>query len=119
MLLGFSNGIDPRAARSASNAAHGVTLRGALDTYLNLKQRLKPRSREELRVLVERHLTGWLDLPLWSITRDMVETRHKAIAEEVEQRHRAQAAEQAKRHLARAERTEVHWPKAAAQHRAK
>jgi integrase len=45
--------------------------------------------------------------------------RHKEIAEEVEQRHRAKAEEEAKRHLAKAERNEVHWPEAAARHRAR
>jgi hypothetical protein len=44
MLVDFSNGKDPRAARTGE----GVTLREALDTYLSL-QRLKPRSREEMR----------------------------------------------------------------------
>jgi hypothetical protein len=114
MLADFSNGKDPRAARTGE----GVTLRDALDTYLSLR-RLKPRSREEMRAIVERHLGGWLKLPLWSITRVMVEQRHKTIAEEVEQRHRAKAAEDAKKHRARAERTEAHWPEAAECHRAK
>lgn len=115
MMLNFSGGIDPRAAKTNGD---GVTLREALDAYLNLKN-LKPRSKEGLRAVVERHLSGWLDLPLWSITGAMVEQRHKAIAEEVEQSHRAKMAEEAKRHLQRAERNEGHWPEAAARHRAK
>ena len=115
MMVNFSGGIDPRAAKTTSD---GITLREALDTYLKLKN-LKLRSKEEFRAIVERHLGGWLHLPLWSITRDMIEKRHKAIAEEVEQRHRAKAAEDAKRHRQRAERNETRWPEAAARHRAK
>jgi integrase len=115
MMVEFAGGVD---RREKTRTGDQVTLRGALENYLNLK-RLKPRSQEEMRAIVERHLSGWLDLPLWSITRDMVDKRHKAIAEEVEQHHRAKAAEEAKRHLKRAERTETHWPEAAARHRAK
>ena len=113
--VNFSGGIDPRAAKTTSD---GVTLREALDAYVNLRN-LKQRSKEGLRAIVERHLSSWLDLPLWSITRDMVDQRHKAIAKEVEQNHRAKIAEEAKRHRQRAERTEAHWPEAAARHRAK
>jgi Arm DNA-binding domain len=115
MMVNFSGGIDPRAAKSTSDA---VTLREALESYLSLRN-LKPRSKEEMRAVVERHLKDWLNLPLWSISRGMVEQRHKEIAEEVEQRHRAKAAEEAKRHLRRAERTETSWPEASAAHRAK
>jgi integrase len=113
MMVEFSGGIDPRAAKTSGD---GVTLREALNTYLNLKS-LKPRSKEEMRAIIERHLNGWLDLSLWSISRGMVEQRHKQIAQDVEQCHRAKAAQHAKRHLAKAERTEVHWPEAAARHR--
>ena len=115
MMVTFASGIDPRAAKTNGD---GVTLREALDAYLNLKN-LKPRSKEGSRAIVERHLSGWLDLPLWSITRDMVEQRHKKIANEVEQRHRAKMVEEAQRHLRRAERTETSWPEAAAAHRMK
>ena len=114
-MVEFAAGVD---RREKTRTGDHVTLRGALENYLNLT-RLKPRSQEEMRAIVERHLSGWLDLPLWSITRDMVDKRHKSIAEEVEQHHRAKAAEESKRHLKRAERTEAHWPEAAARHRTK
>jgi integrase len=114
-MVELLDGVDRRVKTRAGDE---VTLREALERYLNLR-RLKPRSQEEMRAIVERHLGVWVNLPLWSITRDMVEQRHKAIAEEVEQSHRAKAAEDAKRHLKRAERTEGHWPEAADRHRAK
>jgi integrase len=114
MMVAFHGGIDPRNARSSN-----ITLREAMELYLNLRQDLRPRSREEYRAVVERHLSSWLDRPLRAIDRTMVEQRHRAIAEEVEQRHRTATAEAARRHLARAERVESHWPEAAERHRAR
>jgi integrase len=114
MLVDFSAGIDPRQAKLSS-----PTLQQALDQYLTLRADLRPSSREDYKALVQRHLSGWLNLPLKSISRDMVEQRHKEIAKEVEQYHRSAAAEHAKRHLARAKRTATAWPEASERHRAK
>jgi integrase len=114
-LAGFIGGIDPRA-----EAAGATTLSGALDAYLAARRdNLKPRSVVGYRVETERHLSSWLNVPLKSITREMVEVRHRGIAAEVQQHHRRAAAEAARRHLARAERTETSWPEVSAQHRAK
>jgi integrase len=115
MMVSFAGGNDPRAIKRNNS---DVTLRQALESYLS-KQRLKPRSQAGMRDIVERHLAGWLDLPLFSISREMVENRHQQIAQEVEQRYRAKAAEDAKRHLVRAERTETSWREASARHRAR
>jgi integrase len=115
MLAGFFGGVDPRV-----EAVSCVTLRGALDAYLKARQdNLKPRSLKGYRVETERHLGGWMNMPLKSITREMVEARHRSIAEEVQHHHRKAAAEAARRHLARAERVEEQWPEAAARHRIK
>jgi integrase len=115
MLAGFIGGVDPRAA-----AVSCTTLRDALATYLTAREgNLKPRSVEGYRAETERHLGGWMSMPLRSITREMVEARHRSIAEEVQQHHRKAATEAARRHLARAERTEERWPEASALHRAK
>jgi integrase len=114
MMLNFSGGIDPRVVRTSN-----VTLREALGTYLNLRQDLKSRTRDEYRAVVERHLSSWLDKPLRLITRDMVEKRHREIAEDVEQKNRTATAEAAKRHLRRAERNDGVYQEAADRHRAK
>ena len=114
MMVNFSGGIDPRNARSSS-----ITLREALELYLNVRQNLKPRSREEFRAVIERHLAGWCDRRLRDIDRTMVEQRHRSIAAEVEQRDIMISLEAAQRHRARAERVEEHWPEAAERHRAK
>jgi integrase len=114
MLVNFSAGIDPRELKLSS-----PTLQQALDLYLTLRTDLRPSSREDYRGLVERHLSGWLNLPLRSITREMVERRLREIAKEVEQHHRSSAAAHAERHLARAERTAASWPEASERHRVK
>jgi integrase len=111
MIHGFYAGVDPRAKK-----ASGATLRDVMEAYVKVHD-LRPRSRENYRTLIERHLSAWLDLSLRSITRDMVEARHRAIAEEVEQRHAEAAQDAARRHLARAERVERQWPDAARRHR--
>ena len=111
MIRDFSAGVDPKAKE-----ASGATLRDATDAYVKVHD-LRPRTRESYRSAVERHLPAWLDLPLRSITRDMVEARHRIIAEEVEQRHAKAAQDHARRHLARAERVERQWPDAARRHR--
>jgi integrase len=111
MIHGFYAGVDPRAKK-----ASGATLREVMEAYLKVHD-LKPRTRESYRDAIERHLPQWLDLSLRSITRDMVEARHRAIAEEVEQRHAEAARTHARRHLARAERVERQWPDAARRHR--
>ena len=114
MMVNFSGGIDPRMTRAST-----ATLREAMEMYLNLRQDLKPRSREEYRAVIVRHLPAWLDRPLRSIDRNMVEERHRSIAEEVEHRDRTVSLEMAQTHRARAERVEEHWPEAAERHRAK
>jgi integrase len=112
VMVGFGAGIDPRQ-RKASD----VTLREILDGYLK-RASLKPRSREFYSGAVTRYFADWLDKPLGSITSDMVETRHREIAEEVAARDAERNARMAKRHLQRAERTEEHYPEASARHRA-
>jgi len=115
MLAGFLGGVDPRAEMASS-----ITLRAALETYLTAREgNLKPRSMEGYRAETARHLGGWMDVPVRSISREMVEARHRSIAAEVHQHHRKATAEAARRHLARAERTEGSWPDASAQHRAR
>jgi integrase len=114
MLVGFSRGRDPRTERSSN-----ITLREALNSYLDLHQNLKPRSRSGLRSEIENHLTAWLDRPLRSVTREMVDEKHKTLAKEIEERNRAITQEAAKRHLHRAERTENRYPEASARHRAR
>jgi integrase len=113
-LADLYKGVDPRAARR-----EGTTLRDLLDEYIAARKDLRAKSVRDYRLSVERYLGSWLNLPLREITREMVETRHRAITEEVEARHRAAAGKSAGRYEARAVQAEVRgWADAAARHRA-
>jgi integrase len=114
LLVEMRRGVDPKAKKET------MTLRAALDAYLSThSQRLRPRSAESYRLTVERQLGDWLDRPLPEITRDMVEVRHKRIADDASARSRRAAVEFAKRAKVRAARAEAHgWTEAAARHRA-
>jgi integrase len=111
MMSGLAVGIDPRKKKLGD-----ATLRMVLDGYVEAT-RLKPRTKENYRG-VESHLSDWLDKPISAITREMVEKRHRQIAEEAEARDRIVIAKHAKRHLQLAERTEEKWPDASKRHRA-
>ncbi len=114
LLVEMRRGIDPKAKKET------MTLRAALDAYLNAhSQRLRPRSTESYRLVVERHLGDWLDWPLPEITRDMVEVRHKRIADDISARSHCAAVEFAKHCKERAATVEAGgWTAAAARHRA-
>jgi integrase len=114
MFGAFSSGRDPRTQRSSN-----VTLGESLNAYRDSHSSLKPRSSSGLGSEFKNHLTAWLDKPLRSITKEMCDERHKAIAKEIEEHNRSITQEAAKRHLHRAERTETRYPEASARHRAK
>jgi integrase len=71
-------GLDPKKKKRSE-----VTLREALDVYLQARKDLRPASIRVYRIAVERYLAAWADLPLRSINSDMVEDRHRSIAAEV------------------------------------
>jgi integrase len=80
LLAGLREGKDPKAERRRA-AARDRTLREWFERYLKFNKELRPRSIEEYRRSVERHLEPWLDRPLRGITREMVEERHAAIGD--------------------------------------
>jgi integrase len=73
VLHDMRRGIDPKAGRRGQ-----ATLRQTLESYLAARKDLRERSGEFYRG-IERHLKDWLDLPLSSITADMVEKRHARV----------------------------------------
>jgi len=111
-MAGLAAGIDPRAKKASA-----ATLGAICDAYVALAS-LRPRTAESYREGTNRYFADWLDKPISSITREMVEKRHRAIAAEVVARDRAAIAKHARDHLRRAERTERDWPEASARHRA-
>lgn len=78
LLVEMRAGRDPKERKAAP-----VTLRAALDGYLERRKTLRESTRGDYRTSVERHLSAWLDRPLAEVTREMVEKRHRAIAAEV------------------------------------
>jgi integrase len=73
-LYDLRRGIDPKR--------RGLTLRSALEDYLMARKNLRPDSVRTYRQAVEGSLKPWLDLPLGSITSEMVVNRHAKIAAE-------------------------------------
>lgn len=90
-LLKLESGVDPRAVAKAAVDAN-ITLRVALNNYLTGKKSLRESSKAGFRWCFERFLRDWLDRPLISITRDMVDHRHETIAEKIAARGRHSGA---------------------------
>lgn len=78
LLVGLREGRDPKAERRKA-AARDRTLGAWVDLYLASRKSLSPRSIEEYRRSVARHLEAWLDRPLREITPDSVEEKHAAV----------------------------------------
>jgi integrase len=78
LLAGLREGKEPKAERRRVEA-RDRSLRAWVDLYLASRKSLSPRSVEEYRRSVARHLESWLDRPLRDVTPDMVEEKHKAI----------------------------------------
>ena len=83
--LGQGNivGVLPGASTRGATRRGDATLRTALEEYIKVRTDLRPRSVEEYRGSVTRHLACWLDQPLRTITREMVEDQLKKIAANV------------------------------------
>lgn len=76
----FERGIDPREVVKQQKAL-GVTLQEVLDAYVGRPGKLKASTAAEYRRQVERVFAGWLNKPIASITRDMVQQRHREMVE--------------------------------------
>jgi hypothetical protein len=61
-----------------------VTVREVLDHFLELRK-LKPNTVRSYRSLLERCLPDWLDMPITTITVEMVQTRHKELTKKTRQ----------------------------------
>lgn len=72
-------GIDPIAEKRRTRLK-GSTVEDGLKDYLDARN-LKPRTRSDMRVVLERYLKSWMSKPLLSITPDMCVKKHKEIGE--------------------------------------
>ena len=79
VLAGLVLGHDPKAA-----AGSAPTLAAVLKDYLAARgSNLSPRTTQTYSDLVKLHLDAWLAKPINQITAEMVENRHRAIADAV------------------------------------
>jgi integrase len=83
VLGDFYKGIDPKSGRKGA-----MTLRDALDAYLDARKSLKAKTARDYRTGVERYLAPWLDLALKDITGEMIELRHRSLQVEIAERGR-------------------------------
>ena len=75
VLGDMTTGVDPIAERR-ERAIQSVTLRDAYYDYLNSRKDLKPNTLLDYKRCIEGSLGDWLQKPITSITKDMVEKRH-------------------------------------------
>jgi integrase len=74
LLAQMAAGKDPTAEKAKKKIA-GVTLQEVLDHYLSARN-IRPNTRRAYRYIFPRCLGDWMDLPVASITREMVVQRH-------------------------------------------
>lgn len=79
ILKDAEQGLSPDARAEQETKADIISLRTTLKKYFEARKKMKPRSREWYEETPERYIPEWLDLPMRSITPDMVLTRHAEI----------------------------------------
>ncbi len=77
LLAAMSRGRDPREEEAKEKLAL-ITLGEVLEDYLNSRT-LRPNSVRNFRNVIRRCLGDWVSLPIASITKEMVETRHREL----------------------------------------
>jgi len=87
LLQGMRDGINPNAEKKAAieeqkaEAAACVTLGEVCAAYLDRPGKLKQGTKDEYQRHVDKTLAEWRELPIASITPDMVVKRHRQIVE--------------------------------------
>jgi integrase len=74
MLSEIAKGNDPRTGKRI-NTLKDITLREVLQKFLEMKP-IRESTKRNYHFAVNRHFEDWLDMPITSITKDMVEQRH-------------------------------------------
>ena len=74
-LASMAAGIDPKTGKGPESS---VALREVFEKYLAVR-RLKSGTARVYRRLMRCHLSDWLEKPIISITKDMIQERHKQI----------------------------------------
>lgn len=79
ILKDAEQGLSPDARAEQETKADIINLNSVLKKYLETRKKMKPRSREWYKETLDRYLADWLELPMRSITPDMVMTKHTEI----------------------------------------
>jgi hypothetical protein len=74
MFGDIAKGNDPKTGKRI-NTLHDITLREVQQKFLETKP-LRKATQRNYHFAINRHFNDWLDLPIASITKDMVEQRH-------------------------------------------
>jgi integrase len=74
----MASGVDPDAEKKIQKHA-AITLREVLEVYLATKE-LKPTTIDVYQRQCKNAFASWMDKPVTSITRDMVEDRHREMS---------------------------------------
>ncbi len=77
LLAMMASGKDPVLEKSRKKIG-GVTLQEVLEHFLSVRN-VRPNTRRHYLYMLPRCLGDWLDLPVASITREMVEQRHREL----------------------------------------
>jgi len=78
-ILGeIAQGVDPIAERQA-HQVKGVTLEMAFKSYFRSRKDLKDSTVNDYKKALSSYLPDWANTPIASITKDMVEVRHREI----------------------------------------
>jgi integrase len=80
MLSQIAEGVDPVAERRQAQAK-SITLADVFEVYLKAHD-LKPGTVKDYRAAVAESFPDWLDKPLVSVTKEMVERRHRQRGEQ-------------------------------------
>lgn len=83
-LLEMRDGTDPHAVKR-KEAAQSVTLRNALEEYVENKTtkngRLRDSTKKDIHFCIAKHLANWLDQPVVNITRDRCVKQFRELSE--------------------------------------
>jgi integrase len=79
-LRNMELGVDPRDVKKQDEAMR-ISLGSVLEAYTSRPGKLKPSTAAEYKRHVEKVFATWKDKPIASITREMVQERHREIAE--------------------------------------
>ena len=74
MLGDIAKGNDPKSGKRI-NTLNDITLREVFQKFLEIKP-IRKDTKRNYHFAINRHFNDWLDLPITSITKDMVEQRH-------------------------------------------